>query len=137
MLVDPPERLVEEWRPGVLTAFRAGASTGATELCVIEQSCDPGTGAPPHAHPDAEEIIVVVDGTAEFTVDEERAVLGAGRSIVLPRGSRHGFVNVGSESLHIWAVFSAAAPTVVYEDSPATAFEIRPKGSTFRVPRST
>jgi quercetin dioxygenase-like cupin family protein len=137
VLVDPPERLLDEWRPGVKTAFRAGAATGATELCVLEQWCEPGTGAPMHAHPDAEEILLVVDGTAEVTVGEERAALGAGRSVVLPRASRHGFVNAGAEVLHIVAIFSAAEPTVVYEDAPTTTLEIHGDGSTFRVPRSS
>src|SRR2546425_12813136 len=103
-----------------MTCFRAGASTGATKLCVIEQWCDPGTGAPMHAHPNAEEVIVVLEGTGEFSVDERRAVLGPGRSIVFPDLSRHGFVNGGSAVLHVCAVFSAPPPPGVYEDGPAT-----------------
>jgi hypothetical protein len=36
----------EQWREGVLTRMLVSAATGAAELCIFEQFCDPGCGAP-------------------------------------------------------------------------------------------
>jgi quercetin dioxygenase-like cupin family protein len=116
------EQPVAEWRVGVTTRMRAAASSGAKELCVIEQRCAPGTGAPFHVHPDAEEVILVLAGQAEVVVGEERAVLSPGDAVVLPRGRRHAFTNSGSGELRLLAVFSAAAPVAAYEG--AETFEI-------------
>ena len=51
-----------EWRSGVTTRLVCGASTGAAQLCVIEQWCDPGHGAPTHTHHEVEEVILVRRG---------------------------------------------------------------------------
>jgi hypothetical protein len=46
----------EQWRPGVLTRMRASALTGSVQLCVFEQWCDPGCGAPTHLHAVEEQV---------------------------------------------------------------------------------
>jgi quercetin dioxygenase-like cupin family protein len=107
-----------EWRPGVRTRLHAAGSTGAESLCVFEQLCEPGAGAPPHRHDGVEEVIVVLEGQARIHVSGEETELGAGESVVLPAGSRHGFRNIGSDVLRILAVFAAATPPVEYEDEP-------------------
>jgi quercetin dioxygenase-like cupin family protein len=107
-----------EWRPGVRTRLHAASSTGAEHLCVIEQLCDPGTGAPPHRHDGVEEVIAILEGRARFFVDEEEAELAAGESLLVPAGARHGFTNVGEEVLRVLAAFSSATPTVEYEGDP-------------------
>jgi quercetin dioxygenase-like cupin family protein len=113
-----------EWRRGVLTRLRAGASTGATQLCVIEQWCEPGAGAPAHTHFEVEEAIAVLEGEAEFRVDGDRRLVRAEEAIVLPPHSRHGFTNVGDGLLHTLAVFAAAEPPVEYEDEPGVVYTI-------------
>jgi quercetin dioxygenase-like cupin family protein len=111
------EQSVAQWREGVTTRLAAAASTGAQALCVIEQRCAPGAGAPLHSHPNAEEAIVVLEGTVEFRVGEERAVLGVGDTIVLPRGVAHLFTNTGEGDARILAAFSSAAPVADYAGS--------------------
>src|SRR3990172_3287177 len=98
-----------EWRPGGRTQLHAAASKGATQLCVMEQWCEPGTGAPTHTHFGVEEAITVLEGVADFRVDGEPRRVEAGETILLPASSRHGFVNGGSGILHTFAVFGAAA----------------------------
>jgi mannose-6-phosphate isomerase-like protein (cupin superfamily) len=90
----------------------------------MEQLCDPGAGAPLHTHFEVEESIVVVGGEAEVTVDGVGRRVLAGEAILLPAGSWHGFVNVGSEILHTVAVFGSAAPAVAYADEPDEVYEI-------------
>ena len=120
MLVVPPSaQTLEEWRPGVRTLLRASAASGARDLCILEQWHEPGCGAPPHRHRGVEEVVVVLAGTAEFWVEDERAVLETGSAIVVPADSRHGFRNVGSDVLHVLATLADGAPPVEYEDDPA------------------
>ena len=109
-----------EWRPGVRTRLHAASSTGAEHLCVIEQLCDPGTGAPPHRHDGVEEVIAILEGRARFFVDEEEAELAAGESLLVPAGARHGFTNVGEEVLRVLAAFSSAIQVRPSEQYPAS-----------------
>jgi quercetin dioxygenase-like cupin family protein len=109
------------WRDGVETRLH---SRGAEALCVMEQWCAPGAGAPAHTHFDVEEVIAVLAGAAEFWVDDETEFVRAGGSIVLPAHSCHGFRNAGSGELHTLAVFASAHPRVAYDDDPGTVYEI-------------
>lgn len=108
------EQATVEWRPGVVTKLRASRATGATALCVIEQWCAAGAGAPPHVHPNAEEVIVVLAGTAAFVIDGDAAELTAGDTAILRAATPHSFRNVGDDTLHILAAFSAAEPVADY-----------------------
>ena len=128
------EQTLEEWRPGVRTRRVVSATTGAATICVIEQRHEPGRGAPTHWH-DTEEVVIVREGAAEFTVEGERVTLGAGDAIILPPEVRHGFVNVGESPLDIQAVFSSATPSVTYEEEPEAELEIGRAEVTHRTPR--
>jgi quercetin dioxygenase-like cupin family protein len=112
----------------VRTRLHAGAAAGSTALCVIEQWCEPGSGAPTHTHFGTEEVIAVLDGVAEFWVDGETQRVGAGDSIILAAHSRHGFQNIGDVELHTLAVFASARPPVVYDSDPETVLEIGVEG---------
>jgi mannose-6-phosphate isomerase-like protein (cupin superfamily) len=96
----------ELWRPGVLTRMRISTAAGAEQLCVFEQWCDPGCGAPPHRHT-VEEVLTVLAGRADIWIGEEHATLTAGQSVIVPAGHRHGFRNPGETVLHIEAILAA------------------------------
>src|SRR5260370_41310923 len=108
----------EAWRPGVETRMLVSARSGAAQLCIFEQWVAPGTGAPTHVHP-VEEVLTVREGEAEMWIDEERVIVPAGRSLLVPAGRRHGFRNSGNVTLHIHAVL--ASP--VFEATPEGATE--------------
>lgn len=105
-VIDHGRQPLEEWRPGVMTRMHASALTGAGQLCVFEQFCEPGCGAPTHRHI-VEEILTVLDGEAEVWVGDQRAPLAAGQSVVVPPGDAHGFLNVGQGELHVRAILAA------------------------------
>jgi quercetin dioxygenase-like cupin family protein len=117
------------WRDGVRSRLHRTGSLAPSGLCVLEQWCEPGAGAPVHVHANAEELVVVVEGTAEFTLGESRSVALAGDSVLLAAGVRHGFRNLGSGTLHTLAVFDAARPLVEYEDDPGVVLEIGGAGA--------
>ena len=109
---------IEHWRPGVETRMLISARNGATQLCVFEQWVASGNGAPTHCHP-VEEVLTVCEGEAEMWLEEERAIVRAGQSLIVPAGRLHGFRNSGSVTLHIRAVL--ASP--VFEATPEGASE--------------
>src|SRR5712672_3137215 len=91
-LSDVRNMLPEHWRPGVETRMLVSASNGAAQLCIFEQWVAPGVGAPTHSHP-VEELLTVREGEAEMLIDEERVIVQAGQSLIVPAGRKHGFRN--------------------------------------------
>jgi mannose-6-phosphate isomerase-like protein (cupin superfamily) len=105
-IVAHEEQPREEWRAGVETRMHVSARHGATQLCIFEQWVAPAAGPPTHWHP-VEEVLTVISGEAEMWLDDERAVLTAGHSLIVPAHRRHGFRNIGSDTLHIQAIIAA------------------------------
>jgi quercetin dioxygenase-like cupin family protein len=114
-VLDHDSQPMEEWRPGVRTRMRVSALTGAAQLCVFDQFIDPGQGAPTHRHA-VEEVLSVLQGSAEVWVGEARHALTAGQSVVVPAGESHGFRNTGTTTLHVQAILAAASFEAAYED---------------------
>ena len=103
----------EAWRPGVQTRMLVSAGNGAAQLCIFEQWIAPGAGAPSHSHP-VEEVLTVREGEAEMWLDQQRVIVTAGQSLIVPAGRKHGFRNSGSVMLHLHAVL--ASP--IFEATP-------------------
>ena len=116
--IDPEDSVLENWRPGVQTRMLISAQNGADQLCIFEQWVAPDTGAPAHSHP-VEEVLTVLAGEAEVWMEEARARLAAGQSVIVPAGHRHGFRNSGTGTLHLHAVL--ASP--IFEALPEGASE--------------
>jgi quercetin dioxygenase-like cupin family protein len=117
-VIDHQRNPLEAWRPGVETRMLVSASNGAAQLCIFEQWIAPGTGAPTHSHP-VEEVLTVREGEAEMWLDQERIIVPAGQSLIVPAGRKHGFRNSGNVTLHIHAVLASA----VFEATPEGATE--------------
>jgi quercetin dioxygenase-like cupin family protein len=118
-ILDHARQPFEEWRPGVRTRMQVSALTGAVQLCLFEQFCDPGKGAPTHLH-SVEEVLTVLAGTADVWVDDERATVGAGQSLLIPAGQKHGFRNTGDTVLHVQAVLAAPVFEASFDDRTET-----------------
>ena len=67
-------------------------------VCVIVVHNDPGQGPALHRHP-YEEVFVVLEGEATFTLGGEQRVVRGGEVAVAPAGVAHGFVNSGDGPL--------------------------------------
>lgn len=107
---------LEVWRDGVQTRMYVSATTGAHQLTMFEQWCDPGVGAPRHIHA-VEEVLRVLSGTATIEVDGTSQEVTAGESVIIPAGVPHGFINSTDEVLHTLAVLASPIFEVHYLES--------------------
>jgi mannose-6-phosphate isomerase-like protein (cupin superfamily) len=114
-LIDHETQPLEQWREGVMTQMRVSALVRSAQLCIFEQFCDPGLGAPIHLHA-VEEVLEVVEGEAEITLRGESLILRANQSIVIPAGARHGFRNIGDGILKVRATLASPIFEASYDD---------------------
>ncbi|MFV9507504.1 MAG: cupin domain-containing protein [Oscillochloridaceae bacterium umkhey_bin13] len=66
----------------------------------------PGAGVPPHRHDQEDEAFVVLRGRYGFMRDEAELVLGPGDTIFVPRGTLHGFQNIGTSEAELLIITS-------------------------------
>jgi mannose-6-phosphate isomerase-like protein (cupin superfamily) len=118
-VIDLNQEPREEWRSGVLTKMRTSAVNGATQLCIFEQWCDIGHGAPTHLHA-VEEVLRVLDGQAEVWIGDHRATLTSGQLVIVPAGRKHGFRNTGTSVLHMESTIASPVFEAAYEDKRET-----------------
>lgn len=107
---------LEKWRDGVMTLMRVSATVQSRQLCLFDQFCDPGLGAPMHLHA-VEEVLEVFEGTAEIFLGDESRIVTANQSVLIPAGMRHGFRNVGTGILKVRATLAAPIFEASYDDS--------------------
>jgi mannose-6-phosphate isomerase-like protein (cupin superfamily) len=113
--IDSARQPREEWRAGVMTLMLASAANGSTQLCLFEQWCEPGHGAPTHLHA-VEEILQVLDGEADVWIGERHVTLASGQLILVPAGLKHGFSNSGADTLHIRSTLASPVFEAAYDD---------------------
>jgi quercetin dioxygenase-like cupin family protein len=118
-VIDLEKQPREEWRAGVMTRMRTSALNGAAQICMFEQWCEPGHGAPTHLHA-VEEVLHVLDGQADVWIDDEHKTLLSGQLVLVPAGRRHGFSNTGSTILHIQSTLAAPVFEAAYDDKRET-----------------
>jgi quercetin dioxygenase-like cupin family protein len=105
----------EDWRKGVTTVMLVSAETSSSQLCIFEQYCEPGLGAPTHLHA-VEEVLTVIDGEADIWLGDERSRVKAGSSLIVPAGAWHGFQNASSTILHVRATLAAPIFEASYQN---------------------
>ena len=66
-------------------------------LSIITTDMAPGRGPDLHRHP-YEEVFVILEGEATFTLGDEQRVAGPGDFVVAPPGVPHAFKNTGERS---------------------------------------
>lgn len=71
-----------------------GAEHGSGMSLILLRVDETGLGPDPHTHP-YEEVFIIRQGRARFTIGNEQVEAGAGQVVVAPAGVRHGFKNLG------------------------------------------
>ena len=82
--------------PGIHRWEKVGKEYGARSLTVGELTYTPGSHLPPHSHPN-EEAMLIIEGTLETVLGNDKYTLSAGDTVLAPAGVRHGFTNRSSE----------------------------------------
>jgi quercetin dioxygenase-like cupin family protein len=72
---------------------------------------DPGSRVALHAHPDAEEVNVVIGGEGKFITDEGERQLKTGDWQFIPKGRNHAHENTGDGPLTILWLYSPPSLT--------------------------
>lgn len=92
--------------PGIEHLTLAGGAQGLARLSVWRQSMAPGHATPPHCH-DCEEVVLVLEGSGELQIGDERLAFGPDSTLVLPPHVPHQIFNTGTVPLRTVAAFSA------------------------------
>src|SRR5438105_5923458 len=81
---------------------------GAEHVMAYRLTVNPDSTAS-HAHPGAEEVMYVLEGSGEIRVEAADHVVGPGQAVFVPDGAAHSYVNTGADPL---VVVGAMAPPV-------------------------
>jgi mannose-6-phosphate isomerase-like protein (cupin superfamily) len=70
---------------------------------------EPGSSVGEHAHPNTEELYLILEGHGTGILDGERFPVGPGDLFVLKAGHSHGLVNEGTEPLVFFGLLTRQA----------------------------
>lgn len=100
--------------------FALSSMTGAASTALVYFELEPGEHTGMHVD-SAEEVILILSGTVEATVGDERGVLTAGGIGLVPALVPHDVRNVGEETVRVAGFFSSSTVVSVFDD-PFTPF---------------
>ncbi len=100
--------------PGLRVSFPLSSATGTASTATVLFELDPGCELPLHTD-SAEELLVVVQGTAEARVGEEVGQLGTHQVALVPPMAPHGARNIGDDVLRIFGTFSSSTVVSTFE----------------------
>jgi quercetin dioxygenase-like cupin family protein len=98
------------------SAIVLSSREGSASTQVFYIVCEPHKRIGRHVH-SAEEVLLVVEGTAEVSVGDEQARLSVGAMALIPAGVPHEPINVGSDTLRCVGYLSSATALHTWEVS--------------------
>jgi quercetin dioxygenase-like cupin family protein len=104
----------------ITAAFPFFAATGNENSSVVYFEIEPGRYLGTHTD-SAEEVILILAGTVEAWVGEEKGHLSAGQAALIPAMVPHRIRNVGQETARCVGFFSAATVVSTF-DQPMMPF---------------
>lgn len=73
---------------------------------LVTMSLKPGEELGAEVHEDTDQIIFIVEGDAEATVNDERVGIEEDDVLFVPAGAKHNVKNIGQEALKLYTVYS-------------------------------
>ena len=91
-------------------------TVGSEHLELLEGTVEPGQGALPHAHPDLDQVVYVLTGTARAEIDGQTREMRPGDAAFFPKGMPHVFTVTGSHPAKVLVIY-----TPPYMENPTQA----------------
>jgi quercetin dioxygenase-like cupin family protein len=107
--------------------FPFSAATGNESSAVVYFEIEPGHYLGTHTD-SAEEIVFILSGEVEASLNDEKGRLSAGQAVLVPAMAPHGVRNVGAETARCVGFFSAASVESTF-DQPLMPFGQRTAGT--------
>lgn len=105
-LVHPDSFTVEEQEWGRLVWMVDGATGTSDTMTIGRCYINPGQNNPRHLHPNCDEVLYVLRGTLEHTIDDDAFPMQAGDIVSIPTGHWHNARNVGDEVAELVICFN-------------------------------
>lgn len=119
----PMDEDADDYRPNSRWSLITDPSGAVDDVAVIYEDVAPGDRIPLHRHR-VNEVVLIVSGEAEVTLDEEVVRPAPGSTVFIPAGTAHGHRNVGTNVLQIIAIFPAVIVDMeMLERNPAPGTE--------------
>jgi quercetin dioxygenase-like cupin family protein len=106
-------RIDESW--GSLTWLTGATIGNAEEQTVGRVIIKAGQCNPRHFHPNCEEVLYLLSGTLEHTIEDKTVTLQAGDTLVVAKDLKHNAKAIGDVDADMIVIFSAADRQVVGE----------------------
>ena len=71
---------------------------GGEQVLLCRVQYEPGKQVPWHAHEDTEQVMLILDGEVEMTIEDETRTIGPGDVVVVNRGLHHKLYSEGGVS---------------------------------------
>jgi quercetin dioxygenase-like cupin family protein len=100
--------------PGLRVGFPVSSATGTASTATVLFELDPGAELAMHSD-SAEELLIIVQGTAEARVGDEVGRLETHQVGLVPPMVPHGVRNIGDDVLRVLGTFSASTVVSTFE----------------------
>ena len=105
---------IENWE-GMRAAFPTSSDTGSAATATVYMTFEPGAELPEHRD-SAEELLVVLEGAVEASIDGEHGTLSEGQLAVVPAMAPHGFRNAGDVPARVLGFFGGSTNVATFTD---------------------
>ena len=100
--------------PGLRVSFPIHSAAGAASTATVLFELDPGAELAVHTD-SAEELLIIVQGTAEARVGDEVGRLETHQVGLVPPMVPHGLRNIGDDVLRVFGTFSASTVVSTFQ----------------------
>lgn len=95
--------------------WMANAEAAGTSITVGRVVIEPGKHNDRHAHPDCEEVLYLMAGRLEHSLDDETVVMEAGDTIIIPAGANHNARSTGDVAADMIVAYNSGSRGYVPE----------------------
>jgi mannose-6-phosphate isomerase-like protein (cupin superfamily) len=99
----------------IRVAFPIHSATGTASTAAVLFELDPGSELATHRD-SAEEVLLVLEGSAEARIADRSIAVGPGQLVVVPARVPHSVLNHGNDRLRILGVFAASTVVATFAE---------------------